>query len=127
MTVSFLVSHFYDSECHGTVASFTCSTITQIDKSRRGHKTGAKQPTERLEDGDARVAASRDGVVAHDGAVAGAVKHNARVEVVVHDVVLDAHVVAPLRRDDAVVSVVPNDVVVDAEIVRVIVGVKPVP
>lgn len=60
--------------------------------------------TERLEDGDASAARAGDGVVPDDAAVRGAVEHDAVLPVVVHDVVLDGDVVAPLRSDDAVVA-----------------------
>lgn len=60
--------------------------------------------THRLEDGHARIPAPRDRVVTHDGVVTGAMEHDASVQVVVHHVVLDADIVAPLRGNDPVVT-----------------------
>lgn len=60
--------------------------------------------TERLKDGDARASTATDGVVSDYAFVGGAVEHDAVRLVVVHDVVLDGDVVAPLRGDDAVVA-----------------------
>lgn len=69
----------------------------------------SKQPeqaylTKGLEDGDASAPRAGDGVVPDDTHVRGTVEHDAMLLVVVHHVVLDGHVVAPLRSDDTVVT-----------------------